>query len=204
MTTVTQAGNFGIGVNPTQKLHVKSSGNSTSPILVEASGSANPLIALNQGAAGNGIVSVYDAAGVEGARINGTAAAANSFITSDLGVGNNAPTEQLDVTEILPTQAKFGPIGNQPIFLVANQPMVGFNAKWDMGLFNYAYGSTAPAGIVTFGQEVLGGFSINTAPSGTAGTVAPMVSRIAIENTGNVGIGTTSPTTKLEVAGQVK
>lgn len=112
-----------------------------------------------------------------------------------LGIGNTSPSFLLDIASGVPV-AKFGSF--QPIYLMSNQPMVGFNAYWNGG-FLYGASSTY-AGTITFGQEVSpGGFSINTAPAGTAGTTATLSSRLAITNAGLVGIGTTSPGNGLDV-----
>ena len=46
-----------------------------------------------------------------------------------------------------------------------------------------------------------GGFDFNTAPSGVAGTVIPYTAAMTILQNGLVGIGTTTPTNRLTVAG---
>jgi hypothetical protein len=123
-------------------------------------------------------------------------------LTNDgrLGIGTTTPSFPLDVNfSVGASTAKFG--ASNPICFVANAPMVGFNIFWGTG---YTYHSSNFGGILTFNQELSGGFSFNTAPSGTAGTAATMTSRLAISNTGNVGIGTTTPSSALEVNGYTK
>lgn len=120
-------------------------------------------------------------------------------LTNDgrLGIGTTTPSFPLDVNfSVGASTAKFG--ASNPICFVANAPMVGFNIFWGTG---YTYHSSNFGGILTFNQELSGGFSFNTAPSGTAGTAATMTSRLAISNAGNVGIGTTTPNGKLHVSG---
>ena len=120
--------------------------------------------------------------------------APNSYV----GIGNVNPTEaKLDVqNNIAPTNARFGQ--SYPLYVVANNPMLGFNAWWNGG---YTYGSNGFAGIQSFNQEVPGGWSFLTAPSGTASTPAAMTSRMVIENGGNVGIGIATPLAQLHTRG---
>ncbi|QOI97907.1 MAG: tail fiber domain-containing protein [Flammeovirgaceae bacterium] len=114
-----------------------------------------------------------------------------------LGIGTASPEFPLDVNfAVGASTAKFG--ASNPVCLVANAPMVGFNIFWGSG---YTYHSNNFGGIITFNQEVSGGFSFNTAPSGSAGTSATVTPRMVINNSGNVGIGTTNPGSKLHVAG---
>jgi hypothetical protein len=108
--------------------------------------------------------------------------------------GYSSSYYKLLVENASPTKTVFGT--TNPVCFVSNSPMVGFNAYWTSG---YTYWSSAYAGIITFSQEVSGGFSFNTAPSGTGGNAATMTSRMAITNTGNVGIGTTGPLSPLDV-----
>jgi hypothetical protein len=112
----------------------------------------------------------------------------------NVGIGTTSPGFLLDVETSAVTQAKFG--SGLPVYIIANSPMVGFNTYWNGG---YTYGTSGAAGILTFSQEVSGGFSFNTAASGSSGSSASMTSRLAITNTGNVGVGTTSPAGILDV-----
>lgn len=138
---------------------------------------------------------------ISGNTINSTWTASGSNIYNNnggyVGIGNSSPAFPVDVASGV-TAAKFGTY--QPVYLMSNQPMVGFNAYWNGG-FLYGASSTY-AGTITFGQEVGGGgFSINTAPAGTAGSAATLTSRLAITNAGFVGIGTTSPSVLQEISG---
>lgn len=70
------------------------------------------------------------------------------------------------------------------------------NLKWDMyngGVNSYRYGIGMSAGLMEFQAGTGGGFGFY--PNG--GTVSAM----AINSSGNIGIGTVTPTTKLEVVG---
>ena len=115
-----------------------------------------------------------------------------------VGVGSSAPAFPLEVrTNRGNTYARFG-ADHSPVFLIASQPMVGFNAYFDAG---FKHGSTGPAGYLAFGQDGTGAFSFATAPSGLAGAAAAMTPRMVILNDGKVGIGTTSPADTLDVTG---
>ncbi len=78
--------------------------------------------------------------------------------------------------------------------------MVGFNAYYDNG---FKHGSTGPAGYLAFGQGTSGAFTFATAPSGLADAAATMTTRMTILNDGKVGIGDTTPTHTLDVAGTI-
>ncbi|MCC7029220.1 MAG: hypothetical protein IT257_02870, partial [Chitinophagaceae bacterium] len=105
-----------------------------------------------------------------------------------IGVINTNEAQQETYNATNPTQAKFA--SNMPLYLIGNQPMVGFNTRWNGG---YTYGTTGYAAIQNFDQEITGGMNFLTAPSGTAGTPATMTSRMAIANNGAVGINTIAP-----------
>jgi hypothetical protein len=108
-----------------------------------------------------------------------------------LGLGASSPTFPIDARLLYgATAAAFGYGGNNPIFLIPNEPHVGFNLYFASG---YKYGSTGPAGYLAFNQVTSGGFTFATAPSGTADTVASMSPRLTITSAGAVGIGTTTP-----------
>jgi len=62
---------------------------------------------------------------------------------------------------------------------------------------NYIYKYTAPA---TFYHQLLGEHRWNTAPSGTAGNAITFTQAMTLDASGRLGIGTTSPSTRLHVA----
>jgi hypothetical protein len=122
--------------------------------------------------------------------------------TGFVGVGTPNPQFPLDVQLARggATFARFGSDSPVPLFIIAGNPHLGFNAYFDGG---YNYGRTGYAGYLAFNQGVLGAFTFATAPSGAADAAATMTTRMTITNTGSVGIGTTSPTTTLDVAGAI-
>jgi hypothetical protein len=56
---------------------------------------------------------------------------------------------------------------------------------------------------VRFEADNSGGFAFFTAPSGTAGGIITFTQAVTLTNTGNFGIGTTIPTEKLSVVGNI-
>jgi hypothetical protein len=117
-----------------------------------------------------------------------------------VGIGTSSPKVLLDVETPTATQARFGFV--EPLYLIANHPQIGFNINFNGG---FRYASTGyPGGTIDLSQIISGGFAFNTAPSGTAGSIAPLSTKMVITNAGNVGIGTITPTALLEVNGDVK
>ena len=198
-TTVTQAGNFGIGLSPTSKLHVKSSGTNTTPIVATASSTSFPLFTVSENNAGHGYASLYDDLGAENARITGNSAG-NNWMMGDLGVGNTISKSRLTVNT---------PNNNVANFY--NTATTAFNPA------NIAIDDDA--GLVLHSSKVVGEGLLSSlvATGGTVGNysgrllfwtqasgVVDPVERMRIQGTGEVGIGTSTPGAKLEVAGQVK
>ncbi len=102
------------------------------------------------------------------------------------------------------TYASFGADTGGGLFLIANNPQIGFNLSYPSSTANWTRNAAGPAGYLAFGQNGDGMFSFATLPSGAAGTTGVPVPRMVISNTGNVGIGTTSPAALLEVAGSTR
>ena len=58
--------------------------------------------------------------------------------------------------------------------------------------------------MLQFGAPSAGDIIFRSTPSGNAGNAATLASNMIIKQTGNVGIGTTSPTEKLSVNGKIR
>jgi hypothetical protein len=70
--------------------------------------------------------------------------------------------------------------------------------------YNTAFTYKATAGASLYNQDNTGAHLWYTVPSGTINTTATLTERMRITSGGNVGIGTTSPSEKLEVSGTGK
>ena len=120
-----------------------------------------------------------------------------------VGIGALTPQSPLDIRLAdSHTYASFGADTGGGLFLIANNPQIGFNLSYPSSTANWTRNAAGPAGYLAFGQNGDGMFSFATLPSGAAGTTGVPVPRMVISNTGNVGIGTTSPAALLEVAGR--
>jgi len=124
----------------------------------------------------------------------------------DLGVSIgylNQPKFGLDVN-LAPTGRKTARFKNEwgefPI-IFSNfdaSSSIGFNIKAEDG---YRYDINGVGGLLSFDG---GDFLFQTAPAGTADTIAPLTTRMRILNNGNVGIGTTTPAYTLDVNGALR
>jgi hypothetical protein len=90
---------------------------------------------------------------------------------------------------------EFGNIGNTVWGVNATQFNVLQNAYYNVG---YYYASSNPA---SYYQQASGVHTWYVAPSGTANAALTFTSSMTITNSGNVGIGTTTPGQLLEVVG---
>nr|MBP6315650.1 hypothetical protein [Chitinophagaceae bacterium] len=180
--TLDEIGNLGLGtINPAHKLHIKSEGNSTTPIFVENSATLNPLFSLTQNASGHGYISVFDNAGGEGAKITGNVNN-NSWILGDVGIGTNAPTYKLDVQEsstarvlnVLSTAVAGSP---QTMNIERTNPPSGANDMLQITVpagspDNFQFVEFDRGGINSFSVDGDGAVSFESAlrPNGNAGT----------------------------------
>jgi fibronectin-binding autotransporter adhesin len=80
-------------------------------------------------------------------------------------------------------------------------PGVGYNIDFGTSANTYNYRVTDTAYMIGFGGPAGDRMMFNVAASGTGGATLTWTEAMSIKNTGNVGIGTTSPDAKLTVAG---
>jgi hypothetical protein len=122
-----------------------------------------------------------------------------------VGIGASTPQFPLDVRlSNAYTYASFGADTAGGLFLIAHSPQIGFNLSYPTSTNNWTRNAAGPAGYLAFDQDGAGMFSFATLPSGAAGTTGTPAPRMVISNTGNVGIGTTAPSTLLDVAGNTR
>lgn len=125
----------------------------------------------------------------------------NAIISSTLGVGVVSPTNSpVQFGNNTGTQARFG--GSNPLYLMSNYPVVGFNTYYGGGAWRY---NTANFGGLIGMETGTGRIFISTSGvSGASDAAATMTDALNILPNGNVGIGTTAPAAKLDVAGSTK
>jgi hypothetical protein len=117
-----------------------------------------------------------------------------------VGIGTTSPGFGLDVEK--GTGATFAKFGNQyPLYVTANWPNIGFNLYFD-NTWRFGKGSAGHYGGVIGVDPATGRMYIHTTNSGNAGNIATTTERVTILQNGNVGIGSTNPTVRLEVAGR--
>ncbi len=136
-----------------------------------------------------------------GATYSGTTAApANgAIIEGNVGIGTTAPSTKLDITKSTTYNATTPGLDYYNLHLSAPQNAVNDEAT------GITFGTTnnlnAQAGIYVQNSTLYGTkMSFGTTNSYATGSQT----RMTIDNIGNVGVGTTTPGAKLEVAGQVK
>ncbi|MCG3166674.1 MAG: hypothetical protein POELPBGB_02454 [Bacteroidia bacterium] len=222
--------NVGIGTtSPDYKLHVSGSDYLTLKLVAPA----NPLLKLSGSYnSGNGAEFWQDNTGDARLNINGTLNAIYMKSTGDVGIGMvfpSTPAARLDINNGTSTVPIFVARDNgTEVVRIADGGSVGIGTsnptnKLDVvggsisSSDNYYIGNTSGTGTTPFRIDgvsnrlyILAENGADGSVSGTeirfrtASTNAAASDRMTIINDGNVGIGTTAPGAKLEVAGQVK
>jgi hypothetical protein len=191
---INTSGNVGIGLtNPTYIIQTKDMGITNSNAwfgtgVVRIGGGAdhgsNQVLSLAPGRFG------MDNPGVSNGR----------FIIQEsgyVGIGNNVPVTGLDVRTAgySNTTARFGT--TRPIYIVNDDPIIGFNQYYDNGWKAGTSGWSGSIGLTSSGD-----IYFNTSNNSAAADAATSNNkRMTILNNGNVGINTTAPLHKLHVDG---
>jgi len=128
------------------------------------------------------------------------------YNSGNVGIGTTNPEQKLDVSG---GTARFQPAattGQLNIELMGEASFPGYSniaTNAYFGTSNWRYRQTGGYG--TLLDVVNGAYHfLNTATAGTADGIVTWVEPLTILNSGNVGIGTVSPSQKLEVNGNLK
>ncbi|MDD2657330.1 MAG: hypothetical protein PHD04_01555, partial [Candidatus Pacebacteria bacterium] len=197
-------GNVGIGTTgPTEKLDVNGSMVARGGALVNQTSAATYAFD-NAGAniySFGADTSTYGAFRLTASKSNGTPLVRMAIDNQgNVGIGTTGPAVTLDIPAYNTTnsQVRFGSMEFIP-YALTNSAITD-NAYYNGG---YKYRNTGYATDLQI-NDGSGNLFFRNAPSGTAGAAATMTERLTILNTGNVGIGTATPGSKLEVNGDVK
>jgi hypothetical protein len=121
-------------------------------------------------------------------------------VNGRIGIGTSSPQSAFDVsTEVGNTTGIFGDYN--PICLIKDYACVGFNAYYNGAWKAYTGGKyTAVISLAS----MTGVISVWTGNAPASHSTATITERMTILNDGKIGIGTTNPTEKLEVNGNIK
>lgn len=206
---LTRVGNLGIGTtNPTKLLEINGQAKfnsfayGTTPISTDTL-ALTTVEYVNAKTGGSGGVG----AGMTGQtlRHDGTGWVANSTLYNNgtnVGVGATAPTSKLEISAISP-QLTISDTGNN--YNANNiQATLYFNGRWFNGQSNPSADAYGDAAIRSFKDisDGTGGSGLSFWSSGHG--AGGLTEWMRINRYGNVGIGTTNPTQKLHVVGNVQ
>lgn len=122
----------------------------------------------------------------------------------DIGTSGSNPTGKLHFATLTTPRVTIDPAGNVGVNTTSPAAIFQVNRATDplMKLTNTASGATSTDGF----DVVLSGVNanINNRENGTLAIGTNNVERMRVDATGNVGIGSTTPTAKLDVNGQIR
>ena len=195
--TINSSGNLGIGTSsPSTKLEVSVADAATATRWIAATGRLRlrPYVDATNGAvfeSTNTAESSYLPLSLFGSSVrlgNGAQVIIDSSGNLGLGVTPSA-WSGLKAFEIAGVGSSLASASNNNLFLSSN--------AWYNGT-NWRYGTSAEA---TQYQSFAGAHKWYNAPSGTAGNAITFTQAMTLDASGNLGIGTTSPSARLNVSG---
>ncbi len=141
--------------------------------------------------------------------------AAGIHTLSNVGIGTTDPTDRFAVVSSSDSNWRTRFIGNEviisnnstndaisPAYLIQQDyPYNSFSLGFDLGAFLYLDNSFSRKASVGFFKDDSNGTGIYLSPTGFSGLLTAGEAGITIRSNKNVGIGTTNPTTKLQIDG---
>ena len=121
----------------------------------------------------------------------------------DVGIGTTTPGGQLDIITGAPTNSEFhlGEVDNEGLYMSS---FTDSDAGIGGGVESVGASWTARSTTASMVRQVSGEINFYTDASRTDGNTYTPTNRMMIDTSGDVGIGTIAPSTKLEVYGSVK
>ncbi len=178
-------GNVGIGVNPTEKLHVVAS-NSSSTAKFYQGGTGNAISALSN----NGSAIEATAYNLSAPTIKVLGGAYSIVTDGAVGIGTTSPTQAgLVVNKVVgATNAIFGS-NTSGVSLQSNYPGIGFNTYYNGGSYMIGSGGAGYVGANPSNGRLI---FATTSANANAGIANPLYDKLWIDNDGTVRMGSSN------------
>jgi len=204
--TLDSSGNLGIGIaTPGQKLHVERSWNGSTWVKISngnsTSGAAAGVLFGNDGG-DLGAISLLSSGNspsnslfLRSLSTNTLTLGTNNTVQATLDSSGNLGLGVTPSAWNVGKAIEVGSVGNAIWGPTSAQCSITQNAYYN-GSFKYA--NTAAA---SYYQQLSGAHAWYNAPSGTAGNAITFTQAMTLDNSGNLGVGTTSPGSRLQISG---
>jgi hypothetical protein len=209
---ILNGGNVGIGtVTPSVRLEVAGSIRPTGGTDLPAQVNNNAIFVGGSGSPDSGRIIIGDNSGWKYKISNRVGSVTTDLVTfmdtGNVGIGTTTPTAKLQ-TIASSNAARFGVSSSNSLTIGGRSSgpyaSIGYNVNFDTNNDNQYF--AVGADLTSLIRFHAGGFEFkgNTANGAISGTPFALTDLVTILNTGNVGIGTTTPGFKLEVAGAIR